>query len=189
MGTLGSSCKCEPIRHLQGMFWDDRHKFTIHIYSRDAQRNVTATTRHSRFGGPGQAHGRRPWPARPGGCRQQPGGSPRQPDGGRGRHGHSTGVSVSAEPGRGALPAVCLATAGGKLAAKTSAGTHWYSVMATCLTVTCDLFGNGKYGGQTDIYQSWEHGARPTRNLCPPCGDHPAAQRARPSLLTRSRTR
>ena len=33
-----------------------------------------------------------------------------------------------------------------------------------CLTATCDLCGNGKYGGLADIYQSTEHGARPTRN-------------------------
>jgi hypothetical protein len=48
---------------------------------------------------------------------------------------------------------------------------------------------NGKYGGLSDIYQSTVHGARPTQNLRPPGGDHPAAQRTCPSLRTRSRAR
>ena len=58
-----------------------------------------------------------------------------------------------------------------------------------CLTATCDLCGNGMYGGLADIYQSSEHGARPTRNLRPPGGEYPAVQRASPSLRTRSRAR
>ncbi len=57
------------------------------------------------------------------------------------------------------------------------------------IKIKCDLCGNGKYGGLSDIYQSTVHGARPTRNLRPPGGDHPAAQRACPSLRTRSRAR
>jgi hypothetical protein len=32
------------------------------------------------------------------------------------------------------------------------------------------------YGDLADIYQSSEHGARPTRNLRPPSGDHPHAR-------------
>ncbi len=66
---------------------------------------------------------------------------------------------------------------------------HITTLFTWCLTATCDLHGNDKYGGLTDIYQSCEHGARPTRNLRPPGGDHSAAQRACPSLRTRSRTR
>ena len=59
-----------------------------------------------------------------------------------------------------------------------------------CLTATCDLCGNGMYGGLADIYQSSEHGARPTRNLrLPGGGEYPAAQRASPSPRTRSRAR
>ena len=46
------------------------------------------------------------------------------------------------------------------------------------------------YGGLADIYQSSEHGARPTRNLrLPGGGEYPAAQRASPSPRTRSRAR
>ena len=59
-----------------------------------------------------------------------------------------------------------------------------------CLTATCDLCGNGMYGGLADIYQSSEHGARLTRNLrLPGGGEYPAAQRASPSPRTRSRAR
>ncbi len=58
-----------------------------------------------------------------------------------------------------------LGTAPGNLA---SLNLSWQSKEGTycalCLTATCDLCGNGKYGGLADIYQSLEHGARPTRN-------------------------
>ena len=60
---------------------------------------------------------------------------------------------------------------------------------SSCFAATCGLCGNGGYGGLADIYQSSEHGARPTRNLRLPGGDHPAAQRASPSLRIRSRAR
>ena len=35
---MGRSSRCEPIRHLHDIFWDDRCKFTIHISSAAAQR-------------------------------------------------------------------------------------------------------------------------------------------------------
>ena len=58
-----------------------------------------------------------------------------------------------------------------------------------CLNATCIRYGNGKYGGLADIFQSSEHGARPTQDPRPPGGEQPAAQRARPSLRTRSQAR
>ncbi len=56
----------------------------------------------------------------------------------------------------------------------------------TCFTATCDLCGNGKYGGLADIHQSSEHGARPTRNQRARPHVHPTASiRPRSSAPTR----
>ena len=125
---MGRSSRCEPIRHLHDIFWDDRCKFTIHISSAAAQRKPPD------------------WVSGP------------------------EGISVNRED-------------------VTYNMSTRLPIPEGCLTATCDLYGNGKYGGLSDIYQSTVHGARPTRNLRPPGGDHPAAQRACPSLRTRSRAR
>ena len=45
-------------------------------------------------------------------------------------------------------------------------------ILEGCLTATCDLYWNGKYGGLAHIYQSSEHGGRPTLTLlAAPGGD------------------
>ncbi len=98
---MGRSCQCEPIRHLQGIFWDDRCKLTIYMSSGAAQRKPPD------------------WVSGPEGI---------------GVNRKDVNYNMSTR-----LP-----------------------IPEGCLTATCDLFGNGKYGGQTDTYQSWEHEARPT---------------------------
>jgi hypothetical protein len=49
------------------------------------------------------------------------------------------------------------------------------SIKVTCLIAECSLHGNGKHGSLADIYQSTEHGALSTCNLCPPCSEYLAA--------------